>query len=356
MEIFKQYYRGSTIFLGLAVLAGALIGWFQGGGIGAALNAAFAVLILSVLEASLSFDNAVLNAKELDTMSDKHRNWFMTWGILIAVVGMRLIFPILIVSVVGMMNPIHAFWIAITAPKEYAHVLESSGIYVSAFGGAFLLMVSLNFFLNKDKEDHWLPWFETPLVKLAQLQEVLVLMIICLTALEVPTEQRFVYVVSGCLGLALYLAVSYLKDFVQEHRPESAQGINAAVSGGIASLIYLEILDASMSFDGVIGAFAVTSEIFVVMLGLGVGAAYVRSMTIQLVREKTLSQFRYLEHGAQWAIGALAAIMFIKVAHHVPEVVTGLVGAFIIGAAVWHSHVMNKRDALNPPVEAETVA
>lgn len=356
MEIFNKYYRLSTVFLAFAVIAGGVIGWVQGGAFSAAFNAAFAVLILCILEGSVSFDNAVLNATELETMSEKHRKWFMRWGILVAVVGMRLLFPILIVAAVGVMNPIHAFYIALTDPKQYSTILESSGAYVSAFGGAFLLMVSLSFFLDKGKEEHWLSWLESPLAKLAQLEVVIALMAVIGTSFEVDADKRFVYVVSGALGVALFVAVGALKDFLKEHKPHAENAAGALVTAGIGSLVYLEVLDASMSFDGVIGAFAVTTEIFIVMLGLGVGASYVRSMTLHLVEKKALSQFRYLEHGAQWAIGILAGLMFLKVNHHVPEVVVGLAGALTIGSAVLHSHLMNKKEAALPDESASTTA
>lgn len=354
METFTKHYKWPAVFLVLAVIAGGILGYFEGGNlVSAGLSAAFTVAVLSILETSLSFDNAVLNASELENMDDKHRHWFASWGILIAVFGMRLIFPVLIVSAVGSMTPWHAFAIALDNPHQYSTILESSSAYVSAFGGAFLMMVSLSFFLNKEKEEHWITWVESPLTKLAQLEVVITILTVIGTSLEVADAQRATYITAGVLGVALYLAVQALKDVLTEY----GKTATAVVSGGIASLIYLEILDASMSFDGVIGAFAVTTAIFIVMLGLGVGASFVRGMTLHLVEKKALATFRYLEHGAQWAIGILAAIMFFKVTHTVPEAVTGLASAFIIAAAVYHSHIMNKRDEANPEViEAETAA
>jgi hypothetical protein len=106
------------------------------------------------------------------------------------------------------------------------------------------------------------------------------------------------------------------------------------------------VLDASFSFDGVIGAFAITKDVVIIMLGLGVGALFVRSITIYLVRQGTLSAYRYLDHGAHYAVGALATIMVISMHFHVPELITGLIGILFISAGVWSSVRHNKRDAL----------
>ena len=108
--------------------------------------------------------------------------------------------------------------------------------------------------------------------------------------------------------------------------------------------MYLEVLDASFSMDGVIGAFAITDNLFIIALGLGIGAFFVRSMTIKLVDDKTLGAFRYLEHGAFWAIGALALIMYLHALEiDVHEVIAGTAGLVIIGLSVWASVRHNKR-------------
>jgi hypothetical protein len=103
-------------------------------------------------------------------------------------------------------------------------------------------------------------------------------------------------------------------------------------------------LDASFSFDGVVGAFAITNNLFIIMIGLGVGAMFVRSLTIMLVDKGTLSEYRYLEHGAFYAIGILAAIMFAGTIKHIPEVVTGLLGALFIALSLFSSILYNKKN------------
>ncbi|RMB80203.1 DUF475 domain-containing protein, partial [Streptomyces shenzhenensis] len=103
-----------------------------------------------------------------------------------------------------------------------------------------------------------------------------------------------------------------------------------------------EVLDASFSFDGVIGAFAITNDIVLMALGLGIGAMYVRSLTVYLVRQGTLDDYVYLEHGAHYAIGALAVILMVTIQYQINEVITGLVGVVLIGASFWSSVRRNR--------------
>jgi hypothetical protein len=129
------------------------------------------------------------------------------------------------------------------------------------------------------------------------------------------------------------------------------------VRSGAAAFLYLEVLDASFSFDGVIGAFALSNNIFIIAIGLGVGAMFVRSMTIMLVDKGTLSEYRYLEHGAFWAIIALAVIMLTSANPnwHFPETITGLIGAVFIGLSFWWSVRHNRKHPHVAEAEADLV-
>ncbi|MBU2033178.1 MAG: DUF475 domain-containing protein, partial [Alphaproteobacteria bacterium] len=111
----------------------------------------------------------------------------------------------------------------------------------------------------------------------------------------------------------------------------------------LGGFLYLEVLDASFSFDGVIGAFALSNNMVVIALGLSIGAMFVRSMTIHLVKKGTLAAYRFLEHGAFWAIIVLGGIMLSSVVVHIPEAFTGLIGATLIGISLWWSVRWNKR-------------
>lgn len=319
-------FGSSLAFGALAVVAGFFIG---------GLPAAATVLFLTVLETSLSFDNAVVNAGVLRDWDAAWRHRFLTWGILVAVFGMRLIFPVLIVAVTAGIGPVAAVELAVASPAEYARALVAAQHQIAAFGGAFLLMVFLKFFVARHKTEHWLGLLERPLTRLGKMEAIeaaLALVAVLLVSRWLDDPQRGEFVVAGAWGVIAYIiakgAAALLGGDEMNHQ---------AVPQGVAGFLYLELLDASFSFDGVVGAFAMTNNLLVIALGLGAGAMFVRSFTLFLVDRGALENYRYLEHGAFWAIGALAAIMLTGVKWHIPEAVTGLVGAVLIVAAIFSS-------------------
>ncbi|WP_020107518.1 DUF475 domain-containing protein [Nocardia sp. 348MFTsu5.1] len=325
-------------------------------------------LILGVLEVSLSFDNAVINATVLEKMSDFWQKIFLTIGILIAVFGMRLLFPLLIVWVTSGLNPVEAFDLAMNVPPEgsgqqsYEEILTAAHPQIAAFGGMFLFMLFLNFILE-DNEIKWLTWLEKPLAKIGRLDHLAVIIaggsLVLIAELLAPDDERATVMVAGVLGMITYIAVNSLGELfhTEELAAEHEQHELAEKTGGPTDLakatgkagfflfLYLEVLDASFSFDGVIGAFAITADPIIIALGLGfIGAMFVRSITVYLVRAGTLSEYRYLEHGAHWAIGALALILFFSIKWHINEIITGLVGVAFIGAAAVSSIYANRRE------------
>ncbi|HWU22254.1 MAG TPA: DUF475 domain-containing protein [Nocardioides sp.] len=334
--------------LGVTVIA--LVGAFVLGG----PSALALVAILSILEISLSFDNAVVNATILERMNPAWQKLFLTVGILIAVFGMRLLFPLVIVGITAHLNPVEVVHKALEGGSiheagTYANLLHGAHPAIAAFGGMFLLLLFLDFVLE-EREIAWLAWLERPLArigKLDQLAVVLGLGILVIAAKAFGHTETVL--ISGVLGALSYLLVGGLGDLFEEagEDDEESAGGNVVLAAGKAAFflfLYLEVLDASFSFDGVIGAFAITQDIFIIATGLGVGAMYIRSLTVYLVRKGTLSEYIYLEHGAMWAIGALATILLISIKHEVPEVVTGLVGVGFIGLA-FMSSLIAKRNA-----------
>ncbi|TMQ91004.1 DUF475 domain-containing protein [Actinomadura soli] len=335
--------------------AGLLIALFYGGPTGLAL-----VAVLAVLEISLSFDNAVVNAKVLDRMSPFWQKIFLTVGIAIAVFGMRLVFPLLIVGITAKLNPYEAFDLALNDSDKYHHLMEDAYPMIAAFGGMFLLMLFLDF-VFEERANKWLPWLERPLARIGKLDQLAVvvaggsLAFVAWLAADDPGN----VMISGVLGMVTYILVNGLGELFSgagededEEEGEGREG--AAVRSGPSSLalatgkagfflfLYLEVLDASFSFDGVIGAFAISTDPIVIALGLGIGAMYIRSLTVFLVRKGTLHEYVYLEHGAHWAIGALAVCMLVSIGHHVPEWITGGLGAGLIIAAFVSSVVRNR--------------
>ena len=304
------------------------------------------VIILGVLEVSLSFDNAVVNASVLKDMDEKWQRYFLTWGILIAVFGMRLVFPILIVAVTAGLGPTEVIKMALSNPDSYAHHLETSHVQVAAFGGMFLLLIFLSFIFDETKTLHWLGRFEEKLAAIGKLQSVEI--IIALSSLLVAqmflsVENQVGALIYGVSGVVLFVVVDSLSSLLN---PQSAKAVKR---GGAMGFIYLEILDASFSFDGVLGAFAITNDIVIIMLGLAIGAMYVRSMTVFLVSKGTLEEYAFLEHGAHYAIGALAIIMLITMTVDIPELVTGGIGATLIGLSLISSILHKRERAVRTP-------
>lgn len=331
-----KYFKSSFAVTAVGLVLGAGVGFYYGGTWALAFQALFICFILSLLEVSISFDNAVVNATVLKKMTPVWQHRFLTWGMLIAVFGMRLVFPLLIVAVVAHLGPIDALKMAALQPQEYARIMVSVHHEVAAFGGSFLLLVALKYFFNAEKDVHWISLIEKPLTKLGRLEAIeigLALILLYAVSLALPMEQRNPFLVAGIFGIVTFLIVEGIGTFLQA--PEEGKVDLAKASMGM--FLYLEVLDASFSFDGVIGAFAITNNLFIIAIGLGIGAMFVRSLTIMMVERDTLEAFRYLEHGAFWAVGSLAMIMFVNCITHIPEWFTGLIGAAFIGLAVWSS-------------------
>lgn len=309
----------------LVILAG--IGW--GFGLAAFLTAA----LLVVLEVTLSFDNAVVNAKVLSGMSETWRRRFLTWGMLIAVFGTRLILPILIVSASVALSPLEVARLAAFSPAEYGHLLEGARYAIYAFGATFLAMVSLKYFLDDAKDVHWIRSIERHLSKWGRIEAIEIMLALAFLvgiSFLVPHEVQATVLASGIVGVLLFIAMQGLASAF------SVETEGAAASG-LALFVYLNVLDSAFSLDSVVGAFALTTSIPIIVAGLGIGAWFVRSLTIYLVERKTLDTLTYLEHGAHWAIFGLAASMFADLLFTVPEIVTGLVGFAFVAAAYWSS-------------------
>ncbi|MEU7410960.1 DUF475 domain-containing protein [Streptomyces sp. NPDC042638] len=329
------------------------------------------VAILAVLEISLSFDNAVVNAGILKKMSAFWQKIFLTVGVLIAVFGMRLVFPVVIVAISAKMGPVEAVDLALNNKDRYQQLVTDAHPAIAAFGGMFLLMIFLDF-IFEDRDIQWLRWIERPLAKLGKvdmLSVCIALIVLLITSFTFAThahqhggahvDKAQTVLIAGIAGLITYMVVGGLSGYFEdkleeeeerEHEEEeqaarSGKQKPAIVLAGQAAFfmfLYLEVLDASFSFDGVIGAFAITNDIVLMALGLGIGAMYVRSLTVYLVRQGTLDDYVYLEHGAHYAIGALAVILMVTIQHEINEVITGLVGVVLIAWSFFSSVRRNR--------------
>jgi hypothetical protein len=357
--VFLRTFGGSLV----VAVVGLALGALYGGGTGLALAA-----ILAVLEVSLSFDNAVVNATVLVRMSPFWQKIFLTVGVAIAVFGMRLVFPLLIVGITAKLSPVEAIRLALEKGDPdhkgtYGYLLHQAHPAIAAFGGMFLLMLFLDF-VFEEREITWLSWLERPLARLGKLDQLSVVIALAVLAVSAYTfgdaadtanhHRISTVLIAGVLGLATYLLVNGLGEFFEQggedaddeeelgEQLEKNKLKHVVGKAAFFLFLYLEVLDASFSFDGVVGAFAITSDPIIIAIGLGIGAMFIRSLTVFLVRKGTLSEYVYLEHGALWAIGALAVILLITIEYEVPELVTGLIGVAFIGAALLSSIARNR--------------
>ena len=293
--------------------------------------------LLSVLEITLSFDNAVVNAKVLTRMEPKWQRRFLTWGILVAVFGTRLVLPAFIVGIAAGISPWAAAALALENPEEYARLIGDATYVISSFGGAFLLMVSLKYFFNVSKNVHWIAMVEKYLARWGRIEaiEIAIALTTVLTLSYLSHGDQGPILAAGVIGIVLFLIIQGVANSLDVEAGEVART-------GAVLFVYLNILDAAFSLDGVVGAFALSTVIPIIFVGLGIGAYFVRSITVYLVRKRTLEALRYLEHGAHWAILGLALSMFIGLLIHVPEWITGMIGLVFVSLA----YVSSRREII----------
>lgn len=336
-----KYLRTAILLTLVGIILGGWLGWHTTGTLSGTLSILLICCVLAVLEVSLSFDNAIVNANKLKTMTPVWQRRFLTWGIFIAVFGMRIVFPILIVVIAAKIGPWQAVMLAAREPATYSAIMQDAHLPIAAFGGTFLMMVAFRFFFDAEKEVHWVQVLEQWAARYSSVRgiEIMVALIVILLfsqLLAPASTNAFIY--SAVWGLLTFLCVEVLGSVLDKQD----EAMTAGARGGLGAFLYLEVLDASFSFDGVIGAFALTNNLFIIAIGLGIGAVYVRSMTIMLVEKGTLAYYRFLEHGAFYAILILSVAMYAQTLIHIPEVITGLGGASLIGISLLSSIRWNK--------------
>ncbi len=326
----------------LTVVLGIVVAMFGG------LAALWLYVVLTVLEVTFSFDNAVINSRILARMSPLWQMLFLTIGIFIAVFVVRFALPIIIVVSATSLDFIEVVNLALYHPSLYAAELHHAQPIISAFGGTFLLMIGLGYFVDREKDVHWLRNVEKALSRLGSVRFIkvavmlLVALVVCLT---VDPALKEIVLLSSLLGILLQVGLESVSQLFEKRGKKAKNPAHQVGWAAFASFLYLEVLDASFSFDGVIGAFAITTSVLLIVAGLGAGALWVRSLTVYLMRAGTLAKYRYLEHGAYWAILALGLVMLAKLYHlEPPDWVTGTLGLVFIVAAV-ASSVIEQRSS-----------
>lgn len=306
--------------------------------------------ILVVLEVTFSFDNAVINSKVLVRMSPFWQRLFLTVGIFFAVFVVRFLLPILIVMLTSGNSFSEVIYMALNEPDKYGETLHEAAPTIDAFGGTFLAMIGISYFMNRKKDIHWLGRIEKRLARAGNYESFKVLVMLSVAMIlfaTVDDAHKQTVLVASILGTMLHMGLEIFGAFFEKRQSSAAQLTGMAAFG---AFMYLEILDASFSLDGVIGAFAITNDILLIIAGLGAGAIWVRSLTVYLMRAGVLSKYQYMEHGAHWAILALGAIMLIKLYHvEPPEWMVGSLGLVFIATAVGSSIVEMRRAESQKP-------
>lgn len=346
-KLFHTHHPFRIFWFSVLVTVATLIGLTLGLGI----NALFIALILIIVEITFSFENAIINAKVLAKLSKFWQNMFLTVGIVIAIFGMRIVFPIVIVMITTGLGWGQVVNLAFSNPEEYSNALDIAHPQIAAFGGAFLLMLALHFFFDDEREVLWIKriekWFQRNTTNWAPA--VISLLIISILSLLPFNSHHLDTFIAGVIGIATYSVLQIVIHLFERLKARSDRKQSSSTrllkqTGIVAftSFIYLEILDASFSFDSVVGAFAITTDVVLIAAGLGVGAVWVRSLTVFMVRRGTLNSYRYLEHGAHYTVLVLAAVLLAGIFLHVPEIVAGGVGIVLIGSAILSSRKANK--------------
>lgn len=327
----------------LTIIIGVVLGIMSG------LDALWLFTVLAILEVTFSFDNAVVNSRVLVRMSPLWQKLFLTIGIFIAVFVVRFALPILIVMAATGLGFGSVITLSLNEPNRYSEALHGAAPVIDAFGGTFLLMIGLSYFFNREKVVHWLRPVEHRMARLGKVKYIKVISMLAIAIIlyfTVDKELQRAVLIASLLGIILHAGLELMGRYFETSMAKKSSTSPTHLVGwaAFASFMYLEILDASFSFDGVIGAFAITDNIILIVAGLGVGALWVRSLTVYLMRSGTLTKYRYLEHGAHWAILALGVVMLVKLYHIEPaEWVTGSLGLVFIGTAIVTSVIEKRR-------------
>lgn len=285
---------------------------------------------LVLFETIVSIDNAIINAEVLSTMSQKARRWFMTWGLFIAVFLVRGLLPWLMVWLATPgLSPLEALTATFSSDPVVIEAIETAAPILLAGGGTFLIFLFLHWLFVEPKHfglrgERFIlekgVWFYA-------VASVALLLIVWLTLQSNP-----VMAFSAVVGSTGFFIVSGFR--------MNAEAAEKRLVGGDMSdwskILYLEIIDATFSIDSVIGAFAFTLSVPLIIIGTGIGALVVREVTVRHV--ETVRRYPFLKNGAMYSIGVLGVIMMLDAfGVHVPTWVSPAITFALVGFFLWKS-------------------
>ena len=290
------------------------------------------IMGLILFETITSIDNAVINADVLSKMSQRARRWFLIWGLLIAVFMVRGLLPWLIVWVANpALGPIEALTATFSSDPLIVESVEHSKPILLAGGGVFLLFLFLhwlfmepkNYGLSAEKVVHGFSiWFFA-------IVSILLALIVWF-AIDINPLMAFGAVVGST---AFFITHGFKENAEQQERQLISGESNLS---DMSKILYLEVIDATFSIDGVIGAFAFTLSVPLILIGNGIGAFVVRELTIHNIEK--VKKYKYLKNGAMYSIFALGIIMLLDAfGWHIPEWVSPIITFGLIGFFFWKS-------------------
>jgi len=229
---------------------------------------------LSLFEIITSIDNAIINAEVLSGMSKRARRWFLLWGFLFAVFVVRGLLPFLIVFIANpSIGPIGVITAAFSSDPKVIQAIESTSPLLLLGGGVFLIFLFFNwlflepknFGLRAEKFFHAQgAWFFAVIS--------ILLTVIVWFGLQKDPMLGF----AAVLGSSAFFIIHGFRQFAEQQEKKLLSGGMSDVS----KIAYLEVLDSTFSIDGVIGAFAFTFSIPLILLGNGLGALVLRKLTV----------------------------------------------------------------------------
>lgn len=282
------------------------------------------VVGLSLFETISSIDNAIINAEVLSTVQKKSRDWFLRWGVVFAVFGVRGLLPWFIVWVTApRLGPIGALTATFSSDPKVAAAIESSAPFLLIGGGTFLIFLFFHWLFLEPKE-YGLPhekFFNSQGVWFFAVVSVLLTAIVW-AALHQHPMMAFGAVVGST---AFFITHGFKENAAKAEKELFKEGLS-----DISKLFYLEVIDATFSIDGVLGAFAFTLAVPLILLGNGLGAIMVRQFTVSNIDR--IKKYKYLKNGAMYSILCLGGIMLSEsFGLDVPAWLTPLVTFAIIG-------------------------
>lgn len=301
------------------------------------LSSALIVLGLIIFETVASIDNAVINAEVLSTMGAKARRWFLTWGIFFAVFVARGILPWLIVWLalpgVGFFESFGATFS--NDPSVTAAIQKSAPVLLMG-GGIFLLFLFL----------HWLflepkfyglrtePFFERRGAWFFAIASLALMVLVWLSLKQDPLI---------AFGAVVGSTAFFITHGFRQQAEQAEKNLMSSGMSDVSKVLYLEVIDLSFSIDGVLGAFAFTLSVPLILIGNGIGAIVVRQLTVANIER--VKQYKFLKNGAMYSVFILSGVM---IGHglgvHIPEWFSPIVTIVIIGYFLWKSRKLIQQD------------